>query len=352
MTFDIKYSNPLPSLARLEVNGEVCPTLVSVTPSLPSHVKANNRASSSFYQNARKAQRLLQSGVLIGELRQTLSMIRNPAASARKLIDALNLAIRKRARTALRGKGSLSAKERAKFIGQAIADSWLEFSFGWSPLASDVLAGANALARFSRRAEREFQPVYGNGEDVSNPSPPSVVLIGVSSDKPFFVQQKTVEEKVCRVKYYGRVRITAPGSPDLRPMAALGLTPSDIVPTVWELIPWSFFVDYFTNIGNVLDAISFPQAEIAWASCTIRKEHSITRTWSYDASRTLAFYANTIKKSIQVDSNGKSSFKASSVERISSVSVPLPRIQFELPFSTRKILNIAALIATSKSGLR
>lgn len=35
---------------------------------------------------------------------------------------------------------------------------------------------------------------------------------------------------------------------------ALGLTPDAITLNVWESLPWSWLIDYFTNVGNVLGA--------------------------------------------------------------------------------------------------
>lgn len=49
-----------------------------------------------------------------------------------------------------------------------------------------------------------------------------------------------------------------------------GLDLSDLAPTTWELIPWSFFVDYFTDVGNAIEAASVRLVEMAYVTTTTR----------------------------------------------------------------------------------
>jgi hypothetical protein len=54
----------------------------------------------------------------------------------------------------------------------------------------------------------------------------------------------------------------------------MGVRARDFLPAVWEAIPYSFLIDYFTNIGDIIEAVSFPLTGIAWGSITFRN-HSI-----------------------------------------------------------------------------
>jgi hypothetical protein len=348
MSFDITYTNPSTKVKARGV-GQVAPNPWGSPPSMPAYVNADNEARQEFFKHARQAQRIMQSGVFIGELKQTLSMIKNPIRSARNLIDELAAAIRLNARRALRGAGRLTAAQRARIISRAIGDAWLSFSFGWSPLASDVMDGAEALSRFIARAEHEFKAVYGQGSEtiVSH----SGQNLNQTTGRPFAVREQVLTKTTAMVKYYGRVRVALHNSSDLRPMAALGLTVSDIVPTAWELVPWSFFVDYFSNVGDVIDACTFPTADIAWVSKVVRGRAESTKLWSFDAARTAPFYQGT-SPSISVSSQGQSTFSSKNVQRFALVPILPPSLRLEIPDSIRKYLNIAALVATGKTGLR
>jgi hypothetical protein len=49
-------------------------------------------------------------------------------------------------------------------------------------------------------------------------------------------------------------------------MKALGLDVRSFVPTLWELIPYSWAIDYFTNIGDIVYGASYGGCDVMWAS--------------------------------------------------------------------------------------
>jgi hypothetical protein len=119
-------------------------------------------------------------------------------------------------------------------------------------------------------------------------------------------------------------------------LETFGLLPKNFLPTAWELIPYSFLVDYFTNISTIIDAWSFINGNLAWAYKTERSE---IRTHNKFAG-------------LSVDSPGKiASFNVGDtvwVERTvqrRNLSSLIPNFGFRLPgFGSRKALNIATLV--------
>jgi hypothetical protein len=49
-------------------------------------------------------------------------------------------------------------------------------------------------------------------------------------------------------------------------MKALGLDPVSFFPTLWELVPYSWAIDYFTNIGDLIYGASYGGCDVLWAS--------------------------------------------------------------------------------------
>lgn len=351
-----KVNKNLPASQTISRSWGYTVPLAADLPTLPpfmSQTKADNIARQKFYKQAIKAQRYLQSGVFIGELRQTLSLIRNPAKSARLLIDVFSKNAIRRARPR-KGRSTqlLTSKEKLKYIKNAIADSWLEFSFGWSPLAADVDAAYKLLSDLATKVNRQFAEVKGIGSDYANVLTASA-LTSTSTNRPYAVLQNKQTHTSVLIKYYGRIRLEVPDLSADRYLTALGLTVADILPTTWELIPWSFFVDYFTNVGDVIEAWSFPVSKLAWASKVVVEEKKGSTLWCYNHPRTvqLAGSGNLVTMEVQ-----RNAFRASGVRRVirtAVVYVRPPELQFELPFSSmKKSLNIGALMATSRRGIR
>lgn len=356
MDFDISYSNPSQSFPYLIRQwGETGPgTGVGELTGYPSFLddgansKADNEARQKFYKRAANSQRYLQAGVFLGELKQTLRLIRNPALAARKVLEKLVRAAELYPRR-FKTSGTSTTLHRISELRKLLADSWLEFSFGWKPLASDVNAGFQLLSDFSKRMNYEFVHIVGVGEETVN-TLVDVTHVTPSVHKPFSVLQTRQQSSHVLIKYYGRIKLDVPDIADGWLQSGLGLTKFDIVPTAWELIPWSFFVDYFTNIGDVIQAYSYPKAKIAWVSKVIVRERGRETHWSYDPVSSKTQIGSSLK-SISVSPSSVFVSKERTVIRTTRTNVLPPDVAIELPGFGQKF-NIAALLLAASRGVR
>lgn len=221
----------------------------SGNPSTLDASKASRDASSKFYTRARQAQTQLYSGVVLGELRETLTMIRGRGRAMAEILESISTAIRR-----------LKGTPRHKL--KRIADLYLEMQFGWKPLASDIAGALTAyrdprasIRRVSASASDESQTGYSRTSQGVTP------LIWYNDLTTF---------SVVNVRIRGGVKVETSGHG--RTLQAYGLLPSDFVVTAYELLPWSFLVDYFTDLGSVLAAISFPKAGLAYCSTSYHRE--------------------------------------------------------------------------------
>ena len=313
------------------VHGWMGPASLSVT--LPSSsAQLTNDVKAAFCAIAASKISPFSGGVFLGELTETLHMLRHPAQA---LFDLLRRHVK-------RAKKRTNRERNRKRKRKIAAELWLEAVFGWQPLISDAKSGAVALSRFIN----DFRPSERIAVDSESDEQVSTAVnqtAGVGNIDWFYNRTEKVKHSV---RIVGAIRIdpvTGPfgsGSLDL-----FGLSWANFLPTVWELIPFSFVTDYFTNVGEIITASSLVQSRVVWVSQTVRD----TRTFKFDN-----FSSN---KFTQIPGrNGSESLFVGPTEinftkyvrsRIASV---VPSLQFNCPgFGEREWFNLAALGVANRS---
>jgi hypothetical protein len=129
-------------------------------------------------------------------------------------------------------------------LPKRLADLWLEFSFGWKPLAEDVYSAVVLLQNPIKATHVSARRTYGVAD---------VVDIGNASIGSHRV---TTGTDVCLM----RCDVTI-SNPNLYLANNLGLAnPAEVI---WELVPFSFAVDWFISVGTFLSSGS------AWLGLTV-----------------------------------------------------------------------------------
>jgi hypothetical protein len=218
---------------------------------------ADNRAKAQFVKKYNKLKNHFQGGVFLGELHEALRMIKNPARGLRKGLDSYKLAVERRARR---------TKTRTA-LDNTLADTWLEYSFGWAPLLNDVKDGAEALARLHGKVYSDSERISARAEEIQHVLG-SVVTRSVGFGLRYRYRLKTSHEAT--VIYRAGVGTELTSNAEMA-RHLFGFRWEDFIPTVWELIPYSFLVDYFSNVGDVLSSWSHAPASLRWANKTVLK---------------------------------------------------------------------------------
>lgn len=132
------------------------------------------------------------------------------------------------------GSHELNLRRSAKSLG----NNFLEFHFGWEPLVKEI----GSLLDFA--IEKPFPSVYLKGR--ASERGPSTFTIPSLNDGTF---GDSYRWEWCKVQILGTAVIT---NPNLYTLSRLGLiNPASVA---WELVPFSFVVDWFTNVGQVLNS--------------------------------------------------------------------------------------------------
>lgn len=287
--------------------------------------------------------RQFQGVVALGELGKTAMMVLKPAKSLRAKAESFTRRVRKLTK---RGAGGGS-------VAKVIADTWLEAQFGWKPLLADVQDGALAVARTAQKDVLERQQFRAYGENVvpSLTSESFVGPVGFDAGSGVLYRVNRIVKNTSACILYGRfsTKIQNPervGHYATRLANLSGFNWEDVVPQAWELMPWSFLVDYFTNVGDVLEGCANLISGVDWIEEVHITETEDLRNYTIDVSALKANLGGTYVTHEGLDTHTKQSYK--SISRHSFAGFLQPSLRFSLPVDLQW-LNIAALIAGGKS---
>lgn len=230
-----------------------------------SLVSAENSALISALGRVRQQRTQFQGLTFLGELKETLTMLKHPFQGVRKYVDQYFTDLRKMQKG--RSGNQSRSKRRESFLTTA-AGAWLEVSFGIKPLLSDTKDAAEAIARYQNDSRRSV--VTGYGEDVKVQDSIADEYYGNYTIVSVKERRRTTQS--VRYKVYMDYSRSADFQSTDRLLQLVGFTPENFVPTIWELIPWSFLIDYFSNVGNVLEAGCTSQNEVKFTVRTQRLE--------------------------------------------------------------------------------
>lgn len=295
-------------------------------------------ARAIFLKRAIKAQQKIQSLVALGEIGQTAHMIKNLASLLHHGIWDYLATLKKRRKRS----------RRSKKTSEIISETWLEYSFGWQPLMGDIDGAAHALAESTVNAAKQFERIGAHANRYEF-SPGVAVTVGAPGAIPQFrIHKRTTTGKSCSVRFSGAVNLQPPGTNTVTNQ--FGLRLRDIVPSLWELVPYSFLVDYFTNIGDMISGLAFQRSDLRWVEYGWK--HESVNIAMVDSIEFPAIVGESLIAS-QYQASGQQRLAATTVHREQDFGTFVPPLQFEIPgLSSKKWLNIAALVGASRRTSR
>lgn len=177
---------------------------------------ASTAAQAKLYASA------VQSLVILGQFRETLSLLSEPLGGISKIYGRH------------RGK-------RGTSLSEALSSSWLASRFGWRPLMHDIEDIMDAVVE--RNGPRLTARAKASG---STSESDSRTITDMSHAGCTSVRDVTHSYSV-RCGILAEIEKTAGYN--------TGLRLRDIPQAAWELLPFSFVADWFLGIGNYLGAI-------------------------------------------------------------------------------------------------
>jgi len=199
-----------------------------------------------------------------------------------------------------------------------IPGRWLELQYGWLPLISDTYEAVKAYSVLTEKARvstvRVKKSVKGTFNGSDSPS-------NWTANGPY--------------KYTKKIQYEM--SDDISAVRSLGL--ADPLSVVWEILPYSFVVDWFLPIGSYLDNLSVIPT-LKGRFCTV-----ITKKYDSRTDPITSFYyvgASTVYSSYRMDR-----------DPTTGISVAFPSFQ-SIPqaMSPKRVYNAIALASQVFLGKR
>lgn len=178
-------------------------------------------------------------GVFIAEGREALTTVTN---SSRSFFALLNGVLKRDPGAVLRALGNIVGHTRtkkirvpAKLTTSSISSTWLALQYAWKPLLSDIFEAMKAFEKLYCRDSVQFRASHAKtGVYEASASPSNWDLMMGYRHKVTY--RYTLKELPSEV-------------------AMLGLLDPEVV--AWELVPFSFVIDWFIPIGTYLEDRAF-----------------------------------------------------------------------------------------------
>lgn len=327
--------------------------------------KANAVAIRELYSKMRSVRSQFAGGIELGQLRMTVHQMVRPASALRKLVLTHNAKMQRLVKKLAKEdtvfmmplvhqpKGWIGPRRYLRTaekptLLKALAETHLEAVYGWSPLISDIRDAAVGVARLVKDLTHQRFRVYGVADQTN----------GTTSDyttnlNPWLLRAEINTKVKVTVVYYGAFSDSAmasmagPALSRLQDMSGFGLR--DFVPTVYDLIPWSFVVDYFANIGDVISAACTDTSVVSRLTKVVIVETNSHKVWRVDPT----YYNGVWDPKVYKNTVGGTAGVVDKIYRTvtrSQTGVPWlePRVDIFGP-STSQWLNLAALFVGGRS---
>lgn len=319
------YYASLGCTSRVQASGQNLGSLPTGSVSTIAASEAERSARSALLRSLTQAQTAWRGSNFIAEFAETVKLLRSPLEGIHKSTWKM---IRK-----VDSMKRLFRRDPRRYA-QLLGNTWLTWSWGVKPLLNDVAELGQAIQNMSNDlSSRDMLPIRGNGVA---PVTQSVLFTGWSVPYLPFAVYDAFNRTESSVRYKGAVRATPPGFQAV--LQNFGFTPEDILPAVWEAIPWSALVDYFINVNEKIESLRWATADVAWLQRSMR---NTSLSWTPGIKRSI--HPDIVHYNVTAR-GGAAWARRTYIERYATLA-PYPYWDFKIPNSLEQWINIAALWA-------
>lgn len=269
------------------------------------------------------------------ELRELRGTIRSMAVLTSSMLSTLIDIKRTRGRSALKWA----------------SDAWLTYRFGLKPMIGDFEAAAEAVSEYLLKTDHAVRLV------ASSPTESRLVRSVRGSYPSYFgTNHEEVLQGVSQLKYQviAGFHVPVTSGNNYRFDSQFGLSFGALPSIAWELIPYSWAVDYFTNVGEFLeDVFMTPPGDTTYVSIARKFEFDYTVT-----TQLTPFKAVPPAVPVSISYQPVAGIgRYTEFERVPGSALPHPSLRFKSADEIGKsgifkVLNLASVLAGRRANYK
>jgi hypothetical protein len=294
--------------------------------------EADNKAKTAFMHDMVDASTRFQSLVALGEFGENVRMM---AYAGKQFHDAVYKWKQHTWDIILKGHVP-SSKVALHAAVDASAATWLELAFGYQPTVNDI---DSAMMACYEELDKGYTGITGTAIRAKGHSAESIATAHRTAYNGLFRFDYSEEAyNEADVVYRGYYAGSPYGNPD--PWQYWGFKIEDLLPTVYELTPYTWLIDYFSNLGDIVTALSYWRSGLKWTNVT-RRSAGVVRHKGYKVQPRSSYDYYTPK----IDSFLAPHFvsRASNWDRASYLGNFIPDVHFKIPGTSMKWATITSL---------
>jgi hypothetical protein len=204
------------------------------------------------------------------------------------------------------------------------ANQWLAYRYGWAPLANTLYGSFDALMH---RRTYSIVRITGKGYSRSTERKSFPDWLFVGSKELVRIDRRTRAKVVCEFELSNNLK-----------QQVLGYTSLNPVVIAWELVPFSFVVDWFYDIGGYLETL---ESAASFGQNFKRGFYVTGRRWDQDGQ----LYGSGVSGTTTQWVDASSYWRDSSKNRYVLSAYPLPRKpQFKVNLGSQRLFSAASLL--------
>lgn len=321
--------------------GYLTPGPTAISHLVASSAESNSKALTAIYKKMNSQLSQLNAPASFLEMGDVIRQFGRPFKS---IVDLTERHIN---RLYLQRRGIENLRYNKKQLVKILADTYLEYAFGLAPLINDTKKAAEALARLAWEVESPSIKTRLVGRGISETG--DITTDQLVPGSTFLVVDKTTRRTTqVRTQYVAGFKAypTADRGSHDRLMQLLGFRPESWIPGVWEAVPWSWLVDYFVNVQELLNSL---EASVIKPSWIVKTVSTVTDYEVYEKinpkltiDRSLnAGWNRCVPYGSELDYHKS---RRMTMQRTIPAQLGFPELYFRLPDSWHQIANMASVI--------